>query len=99
MQKAWCEDDCTGGLEGHIYLKDAWNFMFGTAWDVAKKEAVPTDHGDGMTYLFENGVEVWYGFDGGTISVPDTMVYQSVPYNLCCPGYEPKYRMSQFSPK
>ncbi len=43
--RLWTEDECTRGLAGHEYLKDAWARIFGVPYkDCTPLEVI--DHGD-----------------------------------------------------
>jgi hypothetical protein len=57
----WTEDECTRGLAGHEYLHDAWQRIFGQAYD-SKLALKENDHGDASESVFNiNGrtISAW----------------------------------------
>lgn len=66
----WSEDECTKGLEGHEYLDDAWQRLFGEKLDKSKCLRM-NDFGDCMEYVMPNGHSAWIVYDCDEITVSD----------------------------
>jgi len=54
----WTEDECTRYTEGHEYLADAWQQLFGEPYD-PKKKLRTIDYGDCLEHQFPGGISVW----------------------------------------